>query len=137
MEVSRTGVSRSFRSQVLRVNQLNVQSFNWLDPIGLIVPSPRIYVLVQSNPESTNDSMEGGVYSDTDTICLKPIHEWGTVDPLRWRDQDSIDGTPSMIIGVEADVGDRDDWHDVSSFVLSSSSLSKEKEREVTSIEGI
>lgn len=41
----------------------------------------------------------GGVYTDTDTICLKPIRNWG-------------DGKPdiSLIVGVEADAKDIPDW---------------------------
>jgi hypothetical protein len=60
--------------------------------------------------------MEGGVYSDMDTKCMKPIENWGTTDPKAWRKQDKTSTLPSMIIGVEADVGTREDWHDVRSL---------------------
>ncbi|KZT51458.1 glycosyltransferase family 32 protein, partial [Calocera cornea HHB12733] len=43
--------------------------------------------------------LEGGVYSDTDTVCLKPISRWGRFAEV------------GVIIGVEADVGTRPDWH--------------------------
>ncbi|KZP00811.1 glycosyltransferase family 32 protein [Calocera viscosa TUFC12733] len=76
--------------------------------------------------------LEGGVYSDTDTICLKPISRWGrfaevwTVDPgseaelgeqveQAWEGdrEESARGDPprGVIVGVEADVGTRPDWH--------------------------
>jgi len=47
---------------------------------------------------------EGGTYTDTDTHLLKPIDHWGASAPGN--------GRPSIIVGVEADVGDRVDWHD-------------------------
>lgn len=65
------------------------------------------------------------MYSDTDTVCLEPIENWGANATL-WRDGNgwlnpSFDGEsveqmkdrlgqPSVIIGIEADVGDREDW---------------------------
>ncbi|KAG8991540.1 membrane-bound alpha-1,6- mannosyltransferase Initiation-specific [Tulasnella sp. JGI-2019a] len=70
----------------------------------------------------------GGVYSDTDTHCLHPIEEWGASADL-WNDHDgnnwlpsvhgseSIEerraalGPPSVVIGVEVDVGDKKDWY--------------------------
>ncbi|KAJ9125297.1 hypothetical protein QFC22_000253 [Naganishia vaughanmartiniae] len=76
--------------------------------------------------------LEGGIYSDTDTKRLKPISEWGSGARL-WKDGRGwlhgsnggvglgdellgvgIDelGPPSVVIGIEADVGDREDWHD-------------------------
>jgi alpha 1,6-mannosyltransferase len=76
--------------------------------------------------------LEGGIYSDTDTKRLKPLSEWGRGARL-WKDghgwlygNDSgvelgnelleigIEalGPPSVVIGIEADVGDREDWHD-------------------------
>ena len=70
----------------------------------------------------------GGVYSDTDTILLKPPHQWGQSptlwNPSSWLPEstlaqlqpgvsvDSILGPPSLIIGIEADVGGRPDWND-------------------------
>ncbi|KAG8887645.1 membrane-bound alpha-1,6- mannosyltransferase Initiation-specific [Tulasnella sp. 332] len=69
--------------------------------------------------------MYGGVYSDTDTICLKSIEKWGTSAEL-WKDGDgwlplsskahtSEDakqalGPPSFIVGIEADFSHRADW---------------------------
>ncbi|KAJ9104808.1 hypothetical protein QFC19_003949 [Naganishia cerealis] len=76
--------------------------------------------------------IEGGIYSDTDTKRLKPISEWGRGARL-WRDGrgwlygndsgielgDELRGVenddltpPSVVVGIEADVGDREDWHD-------------------------
>ncbi|KAG9002496.1 membrane-bound alpha-1,6- mannosyltransferase Initiation-specific [Tulasnella sp. JGI-2019a] len=67
----------------------------------------------------------GGVYSDTDTLCLHPIEEWGASADL-WSDPDGKSwlppmhegespeaalGPPSVVIGVEVDVGDREDWY--------------------------
>lgn len=61
-------------------------------------------------------AMVGGVYADMDTRCLKPVEKWmewrgdraGTRDPNRskWPTL----GEPSVIVGIEADVGDREDW---------------------------
>jgi alpha 1,6-mannosyltransferase len=57
-------------------------------------------------------SMEGGVYSDTDTICLKPISQWGQNPTLlHGQPKSLLKAPPSVIIGVEADVGMRADWH--------------------------
>lgn len=60
------------------------------------------------------DSLEGGVYTDTDTICLKPISLWGQ-HPRDWEGQQTFsrESKPSVIIGIEADVGDRVDWNSV------------------------
>lgn len=56
--------------------------------------------------------LEGGVYSDTDTICLRPIPQWGANPILLPGQRKSLLKTPpSVIIGVEADVGMREDWH--------------------------
>ncbi|KAG9013704.1 membrane-bound alpha-1,6- mannosyltransferase Initiation-specific [Tulasnella sp. JGI-2019a] len=71
--------------------------------------------------------VHGGVYTDTDTSCLKSISEWGGNAKL-WKDGDgwlapsrkdqtleSVKqslGPPSVIVGVEADVGNRPDWQD-------------------------
>ena len=71
---------------------------------------------------------EGGVYADSDVHCLRPISTWGddpswngrrysisfpclitTVD-LDFRRPDDW-SPPSIIVGVEADVGNRHDWH--------------------------
>lgn len=53
--------------------------------------------------------IEGGIYSDVDTVCLKPVDMWGQVPNIRGqlRGGDS----PSAIIGIEADVGERQDWY--------------------------
>ncbi|KAK4701258.1 hypothetical protein P7C70_g4976, partial [Phenoliferia sp. Uapishka_3] len=53
---------------------------------------------------------EGGVYADTDVHCLRPISTWG--DDPSWNGK-RPDGyrPPSIIVGVEADVGNRHDWH--------------------------
>jgi alpha 1,6-mannosyltransferase len=74
----------------------------------------------------------GGVYTDTDTSLLKAITDWGE-DPDLYRQgrgwlfpedrvgeptEDELDELkrglkrPSVIVGVESDVGDREDWHD-------------------------
>jgi len=50
------------------------------------------------------------VYSDTDTRLLKPISDWGQ-DPMDYKGTTS-NGPPGVIVGVEADVGGRVDWHD-------------------------
>lgn len=75
--------------------------------------------------------LEGGIYSDTDTRRLKPISNWSNKARL-WHDgrgwlygnsteldlepmEDvGIDdlAPPSVVVGIEADVGDRQDWHD-------------------------
>lgn len=49
----------------------------------------------------------GGVYSDIDTVCLKPISQWSSANK-------KLAGQPldvGMVIGIEADP-DRPDWHD-------------------------
>jgi alpha 1,6-mannosyltransferase len=45
----------------------------------------------------------GGIYSDIDTEVLKPASDWLPGDFDR--------ATVGLIIGIEADIGDRDDWH--------------------------
>ena len=73
--------------------------------------------------------LEGGIYSDTDTAPLKGPSSWGQGSKL-WRDGDGwlgdeqkdliqrgrsvedVLGKPSVIVGVEADVGTREDWFD-------------------------
>ncbi|WWD20536.1 hypothetical protein CI109_105012 [Kwoniella shandongensis] len=73
--------------------------------------------------------LEGGIYTDTDTDLLKPPSQWGqgarlfrngagwVTDEQRERldkgeDVDKVLGKPSVVVGVEADVGDREDWFD-------------------------
>lgn len=73
--------------------------------------------------------LRGGIYSDTDTTLLRPPSMWGGNAQL-WNDgegwmahhereriaagEKAVDvlGQPSVIVGIEADVGDRHDWHD-------------------------
>lgn len=72
--------------------------------------------------------VDGGIYTDTDTRLRKPPSFWGrgaklwangkglTKDEQNriavgepWED---VLGPPSVVVGVEADVGERDDWND-------------------------
>lgn len=72
-------------------------------------------------------ALEGGIYSDTDTQVLKEPHRWGggarlfrdgegwmsddqKMRILNGEDQDLVLGKPSLVVGIEADVGDRTDW---------------------------
>jgi hypothetical protein len=72
--------------------------------------------------------VEGGIYSDTDTRVLQPPSKWGHGATL-WADGkglskqerarisagegwEDVVGPPSIVVGVEADVGEREDWHD-------------------------
>lgn len=73
--------------------------------------------------------LHGGIYSDTDTHMLKTPQAWGGNSKL-WRGGDgwlteeqaarldlgqSVDevlGKPSVVVGIEADVGNREDWYD-------------------------
>ena len=73
--------------------------------------------------------LEGGIYTDTDTVLLKSPSHWGRTPNLwrngaGWLDDDLLkrieEGVPpenvlplpSVIVGIEADVGGREDWHD-------------------------
>ncbi|KIR35769.1 alpha 1,6-mannosyltransferase [Cryptococcus deuterogattii CA1014] len=73
--------------------------------------------------------LRGGIYSDTDTVLLKSPSHWGQGarlwnDGEGWLTEDQkkrleegaqieeVLGKPSVIVGLEADVGDREDWHD-------------------------
>ncbi|KIR51471.1 alpha 1,6-mannosyltransferase [Cryptococcus gattii Ru294] len=73
--------------------------------------------------------LRGGIYSDTDTVLLKSPSHWGQGarlwnDGEGWLTEDqkkrleegaqieNVLGKPSVIVGLEADVGDREDWHD-------------------------
>ncbi|WWC65436.1 uncharacterized protein I303_108054 [Kwoniella dejecticola CBS 10117] len=73
--------------------------------------------------------LEGGIYTDTDTTLLKSPSEWGNNPKLfkggqGWLTEDQLErisngeniddiiGRPSVIVGLEADVGDREDWFD-------------------------
>ncbi|KAF8343767.1 uncharacterized protein EI90DRAFT_3027053 [Cantharellus anzutake] len=53
--------------------------------------------------------VEGGIYSDTDTRMLKTIDHWGQ-GSMDFQGTHST-GPPSVIVGIEADVGGREDWH--------------------------
>lgn len=65
--------------------------------------------------------VEGGIYSDVDTKRLKEISRWGSGAndfqdgegwmPAGMNGGESLPG-PSVILGVEADVGDREDWYE-------------------------
>lgn len=73
--------------------------------------------------------LRGGIYSDTDTVLLKSPSHWGQNARL-WNDGEGwlaedqkkrleegaqineVLGRPSVIVGLEADVGDREDWYD-------------------------
>lgn len=75
--------------------------------------------------------LEGGIYSDTDTKRLKPISAWtdgarlwnngrgwlygsgqfNLTEELMGVGEEDL-GPPSVVVGIEADVGDRQDWHD-------------------------
>lgn len=59
-------------------------------------------------------ALVGGVYADMDTRCLQPVERW-----MEWQDQPAgtslhwaadVSSPPSMIVGIEADVGERGDW---------------------------
>ncbi|GAA5910921.1 hypothetical protein JCM6882_001932 [Rhodosporidiobolus microsporus] len=56
-------------------------------------------------------AVEGGVYADTDVECLHPVEKWG--EDVSWEGKRPADYiAPSLIVGIEADVGSRHDWHD-------------------------
>ncbi|CCO26230.1 alpha 1,6-mannosyltransferase [Rhizoctonia solani AG-1 IB] len=53
-------------------------------------------------------AVEGGIYSDMDTVRLKALDRWGhgaKTQGMRSK------GLPSVFVGIEADVGTRSDWH--------------------------
>ncbi|KAG9118281.1 membrane-bound alpha-1,6- mannosyltransferase Initiation-specific, partial [Ceratobasidium sp. 392] len=52
--------------------------------------------------------VEGGIYSDMDTVRLKPISKWG--DGANFNGPE-VTNPPSVFVGIEADVGNRPDWH--------------------------
>lgn len=77
--------------------------------------------------------VRGGVYTDVDTSCLKPIVDWGAnaalwkggkdwlVPSRKGQTMESMIqslGPPSVVVGVEANVGDRADWNDVRRFLF-------------------
>ena len=72
--------------------------------------------------------VHGGIYSDTDTRLRKAPSRWGQGATL-WADGkglpkdargrieageawEEVLGPPSIVVGIEADVGERDDWND-------------------------
>lgn len=73
--------------------------------------------------------LRGGIYTDTDTYMLRHPSWWGEGAKL-WRDGEGwlsaeerarlrdgenvydVLGRPSVVVGIEADVGGREDWHD-------------------------
>jgi alpha 1,6-mannosyltransferase len=54
----------------------------------------------------------GGVYSDIDTVCLKPISSWIPISSSSNSSNATNTATTKVgiIVGVEADAGDRPDW---------------------------
>ncbi len=70
--------------------------------------------------------ISGGVYTDIDTKLLKSMSEWGKTatfwnEGKGWMDEEAARDIhkkwkklppPSVIVGIEADVGDREDWYD-------------------------
>ncbi|CED82636.1 OCH1 [Phaffia rhodozyma] len=54
--------------------------------------------------------VHGGVYSDTDTVALRPIEQWGKLHPRLYTNGSlssfdySPDSEPSLILGIEVDV---------------------------------
>ncbi|KAK4688270.1 hypothetical protein P7C73_g1849, partial [Tremellales sp. Uapishka_1] len=74
--------------------------------------------------------LQGGIYSDTDTVLLKAPSKWGGEYPRLYKGgegwlsdkekeriqageaMDAVIGRPSVIVGIEADVGTREDWFD-------------------------
>ncbi|GJN87862.1 hypothetical protein Rhopal_000817-T1 [Rhodotorula paludigena] len=55
-------------------------------------------------------AVEGGVYADTDVQCLQAVERWG--DDASWKgERPEGYAAPSLVVGVEADVGNRHDWH--------------------------
>ncbi|KAG9098155.1 membrane-bound alpha-1,6- mannosyltransferase Initiation-specific [Ceratobasidium sp. UAMH 11750] len=52
--------------------------------------------------------VEGGIYADMDTRRLKDISQWGQGAEVRGPESA---GLPSVVVGIEADVGIRPDWH--------------------------
>ncbi|KAG8701479.1 membrane-bound alpha-1,6- mannosyltransferase Initiation-specific [Ceratobasidium sp. 395] len=52
--------------------------------------------------------VDGGIYSDMDTRRLKDISRWGQGADVMGG---TTNGSHSVVIGIEADVGTRPDWH--------------------------
>ncbi|KAG9098154.1 membrane-bound alpha-1,6- mannosyltransferase Initiation-specific [Ceratobasidium sp. UAMH 11750] len=50
---------------------------------------------------------DGGIYSDLDTVRLKPISKWGGGADFNGPE---IINPPSVFVGIEADVANRRDW---------------------------
>ncbi|KAF8682400.1 Rhomboid family [Rhizoctonia solani] len=53
-------------------------------------------------------AVEGGIYSDVDTVRLKGLDKWGHGANFQGP---KSKGSPSVFVGIEADVGTRSDWH--------------------------
>ncbi|CAE6432560.1 unnamed protein product [Rhizoctonia solani] len=53
-------------------------------------------------------AVEGGIYSDMDTVRLKELDKWGHGAKIQGP---KSKGLPSVFVGIEADVGTRSDWH--------------------------
>jgi mannosyltransferase OCH1-like enzyme len=52
----------------------------------------------------------GGVYSDIDTVCLKPISSWIPTSSTSPNTTNTATTKVGIIVGVEADAGKRPDW---------------------------
>ena len=102
-------------------------------PSGILVSHPHLsFAQADSQRSDTLRYLlllvHGGIYSDTDTRLRKPPSRWGRGATLwangkglkkeekariaageKWEE---VLGPPSVIIGIEADVGERDDWND-------------------------
>jgi len=103
-------------------------------PAGILVSRPSCSFLAPTDDQRSDTLryllllVKGGIYSDTDTRLRKPPSKWGQGATL-WADgkglsreekariaggeawQDVL-GPPSIVVGVEADVGGREDWHE-------------------------
>jgi hypothetical protein len=102
-------------------------------PAGILASQPAFYEVCANCQRSDTLRylmllVEGGIYSDTDTRLLQPPSKWGQGATL-WaarkglskqekariaagEEWEEVLGPPSIIVGVEADVGKREDWHD-------------------------
>ena len=103
-------------------------------PSGILVRHSLTFHSIQTDKQRSDTLryllllVHGGIYSDTDTRLRKPPSRWGRGATLwangkglkkeekariaageKWEE---VLGPPSVIIGIEADVGERDDWND-------------------------
>ncbi|KAK4184745.1 glycosyltransferase [Podospora australis] len=76
-----------------------IETYNKLPNVGMKSDLLRYLVL----------SVEGGVYTDTDTVCLKPIEKW--IAPGIDRNKVKV------IVGIEFDRRDGGGWVDISHWV--------------------